>query len=172
MQQGGVGHAFRQDLVFGTKNVAIVLSEPAHAHDAVQTTGGFIAVALAEFAVAQGQITVTFQALFEDQDVPRTVHGFEGVVPFFGLGGEHVVTVLVPVAGFFPQGLVQQLRGFHLLIAIVSIDLSHVLLHHLPDRPAFGVPEDHARRVIIHMEQVKLTAEFAVVAFFSLFQHR
>ena len=80
-------------------------------------------------------------ALVEDDDVARAVHRLQGVITLFRFGGEHVFTVLVPVAGFLPQRLVQNLRSLDLLVAVVTVHRTHVLLHTLPDRPALGVPE-------------------------------
>ena len=97
----------------------------------------------------------------------RAVHGLEGVVALFTLGGEHVVAVLVPVAGFLPQGLVQDLRALDFLVAVVTVDAAHVLLHLLPQRPALGVPEDGAGRVLVDVEQIQLLAKPAVVALFG-----
>jgi len=76
------------------------------------------------------------------------------------------------VAGFFPQAAVKDLRAFHFLIAVVQVDAAHVLFDLLPHGPALGVPEDHAGRFILQMEQLKMLAETAVIAFFGLFQHK
>ena len=92
----------------------IVLRECAYTHDAVQTARRFIAVALAKFTHAQRQFTVAFNALLEDQNVPWAVHRLEREVVLFALGREHVVTLLVPVAGFFPERTIQNLRAFYL----------------------------------------------------------
>jgi len=166
----GEGVALGQDLVFGAEDVAVVLREATHAHDAVQATRRLVAVTLAELAVAQRQVAVAFDALLEDQNVARTVHRLQGVVALFRLGGEHVLAVLVPVPGFFPQALVDDLRAFDLQIAVVAVDLTHVLLHALPHRPALGVPEHQTRCMLVDVEQVEFTAELAVVAFFGFLQ--
>ena len=50
------------DLVLGAEDVAVVLREAAHAHDAVQRAGRLVAVARAELAVAQRQVAVAAQA--------------------------------------------------------------------------------------------------------------
>jgi hypothetical protein len=57
------------------------------------------------------------------------------------------------VAGLLPQLDVEDLRAAHLLIAGVAVDLAHVLLDHLPDLPALGVPEHQARRFFLQVEQ-------------------
>jgi hypothetical protein len=56
--------------------VAVVLREAAHAHEAVQRARGLVAVAGAEFAVAQRQVAVAAQALVEDLHVPGQFIGF------------------------------------------------------------------------------------------------
>ena len=129
-------------------------------------------MALAELTVAQGQVTVALDALLEDQDVPGTVHRLEGELALFALGGEHVVAVFVPMSGFLPQGLVDHLRAFDLLVAVVLVDAAHVLLHALPKRPSFGVPKHQTRRVVVDVKQVQLAPKLAVVAFFGLLQQR
>jgi glyoxylase-like metal-dependent hydrolase (beta-lactamase superfamily II) len=60
---------FHLDHVLGAEDVAVVLRETAHPHDAVQATGGLVAVAGAELAVAQRQVAIALDALLEDQDV-------------------------------------------------------------------------------------------------------
>ena len=72
--------ALRQDLVFGTKNVTIVLSETANAHDAVQAASRLVAVALTELTITQRQIAVALHALLENQNVSGAVHGLQSVV--------------------------------------------------------------------------------------------
>ena len=47
-----------------------------------------------------------------------------------------------------------------------------MLLDNLPQRPAARMPEHHAGRFVLKVEQVELAAEFAVVAFFGFFNAR
>ena len=46
------------DLLLGAEDVAVVLGERPHPHDAVQRPGGLVAVARAEFAEAQRQVAI------------------------------------------------------------------------------------------------------------------
>ena len=160
---------FFLDLGFGAEHVAVVLSEAAHAQDAVQRAGGLVAVAGAELAVADRQVAVAVQALVEHLDVPRAVHRLQRVGALLRFGEEHVVLVVVPVAGLLPQGHVEDLRAAHFLIAAVAIDLAHVLLDHLPDRPALRVPEDQARAFFLQMEEILLLGDLAMVALLGFF---
>ena len=74
------------------------------------------------------------------------------------------------MAGLFPQHAVDNLRAANFLIAIIAIHGTHVLLDHLPHRPTLGVPEHHTGCFILHMEQIKLLAELAMVALLRLIQ--
>ena len=125
--------------------MAIILGKGAHTHDPVQASGGFIAVALAKLTKTQRQVTVTFDALLENQNVPRAIHRLQGIVALFRFGHKHVFTVLVPVTRFLPQVLIQDLRPFHFKVAVVAIDAAHVLLHLLPQNPTLGMPKNGSR---------------------------
>ena len=171
MQQRGVVDTLIQYLVFGTKNMAIVLCEAAHPHDAVQATGGLVAVTLTKLAIAQGQVAVAFDALLEDQNMPRAVHRLERIFTFFRLCGEHVFAVLVPVAGFLPEGFVNNLRAFDLQVAVVTVHLPHVLFHALPQGPALRMPKHQAGGVVVDMEQIEFAAEFSVITLIGFFEH-
>ena len=127
-------------------------------------------MALAEFAKTQWQIAVALDTLVKDDDVAGAVHRLQGEVAFLALGHEHVFAVLVPVTGFLPQTLVQDLRPLDLLVAVVTVNAAHVLLHLLPNGPALGMPENRAGRVFVDMEQIEFATEFAVVAFFGFFK--
>ena len=160
---------FFLDLAFGAEHVAVVLGEAAHAQDAVQRARGFVAVAGAKLAVADRQVAVAVQALVEHLDVARAVHRLQRVGALLRFGEKHVVFVIVPVAGLLPQGYVEDLRAAHFLIAAVAIDLAHVLLDHLPDRPALRMPEDQARAFFLQMKQALLFGDLAMVALIGFF---
>ena len=97
------------------------------------------------------------------------VHRLQSEVAFFALGHEHVFAVFVPVAGFLPKALVQDLRPLDFLVTVVAVDAAHVLLNLLPNGPAFGMPENGTWRMLVNMEQIEFATEFAVVALFGLF---
>ena len=118
----------------------------------------------AEFGHAQRQITVGLQPLIEDLHVARAVHRLHRVVAVFRTGGEHVLGVVRPVAGLLPENAVDHLRRAHLDVAVLALHLAHVLLQHLVDGPASRMPEHHARRLFLQVEQVQLLADAAVIA--------
>jgi len=74
------------------------------------------------------------------------------------------------VAGFLPQGLLQDLRRLHLVVAVLAVDAAHVLLHLLPQSPALGVPEHQPRRVFVDVKQIQLAPQAPVVAPLGLFE--
>src|SRR5260370_34569455 len=92
------------------------------------------------------------------------VHRLDREVALLRLGGEHVLLVVLPVTGAFPQAPVEDHRAAYFLIAVVLVDAAHVLLDLLPERPALGVPEDHPRRLILQMAEVELPTGLAVAA--------
>ena len=130
----------------------------------MQCAGRLVAVAAAELAVADRQVAVAVQALVEHLHVAGAVHRLHRVGPLLGLGEEHVVLVVVPVAGALPQLDVEDLRAAHLAVTGVAVDAAHVLLDHLPDAPALRVPEHQARRLFLQVEQVLLLADPPMIA--------
>src|SRR6266581_1011188 len=171
LQQRRIRRDLRLDLLLGAEYVAIVLREGADAHDAVQSTRGFVARAHTELAVAQGQLAITVQALVVDQHVSGAVHRLDRVVALLRLGGEHVFPVVLPVARFLPQAPVEDLRAVHFEIAVVPVDATHVLLDLLPDRPALRMPEHHARGLFLKVEKIQLRAQPPVIALLRLLDH-
>ena len=157
---------FLANLAAGAENMAIVLDEAAHPHQPVQRAGRLIAVANAKFGVAHRQFAVAAQSLVENLDVPGAVHRLDGVVVFVNAAGEHIAAELVPVAGFFPQRAVQNLRPLYFLIAVFAQFAAHIVLDFAVDDPALRVPENHARRFFLQMEEIELFTDAAVVAFF------
>ena len=123
----------------------------------------------AELGQAQRQLAVALQALIEHLNMARAVHRLDRVITAFRLSGEHVGAVVLPVAGALPQHAINHLRRLDLFITSVDLHLAHVLLKHLIDRPAIGMPEHHARRFFLGMEQVQTLANLAVIALLGLF---
>src|SRR3546814_17158120 len=59
-----------------------------------------------------------------------------------------------------------------LAIAGVAVHAAHVLLDHLPDAPALGVPEHQPRRFFLQVEQILLPADAAVIALLGFLEDR
>ena len=68
------------------------------------------------------------------------------------------------MAGGFPQAAVEQQRSSDFEIAGRVEPAAHIVFDDAIELPALGMPEDAADRLLLHMEQVELAAEPAVVA--------
>ncbi|MCY1220149.1 hypothetical protein D9M72_321510 [compost metagenome] len=165
------GLGLRHDLLFRAEDVRIILHKAAHAHQPVQRARRLVAVAGAELGQAQRQVAVRTQAVVEDLHMARAVHRLDRVVALLRLRDEHVLLVVLPVAGLFPKGTIHHLRRTDFIVAGVRQAAAHVLLDGLPHLPALRMPEHHAGRLFLQVEQVERLAQFAVVALLSLFQH-
>ena len=164
-----VGH-FACNLVFGTEDVGVVLHKAAHAHQAVHRTGRFVTVALTEFGKAHRKVTPAAQPSVENLDVAGAVHRLHSHFHVASERLEHVLVVLVGVAGLDPQSLVHNFRRDHFLVAAtVNLSADVVLegVHHLG---ALRVPEHHARRMVFDVVEVHFLTDLAVVALFGFFE--
>src|SRR3546814_15496615 len=86
------------------------------------------------------------------------------------LRGEHVLAELLPVARLLPQYAVDELRRLDLDIARVLEPPAHIGFGGPVKRPALGVPEHRADRLLLDMEQVPLAAAPPMVALLGLLQ--
>ncbi len=106
------------------------------------------------------------------------VHRFQRVDALFlgalfvDLDDEHVLAVGLPMARLLPQHAIDDLRRLDFLVTRAAQPPAHVVLKLAVDRPAVRMPEHHARRFFLQMEQLHLAAQLAVVALGGLFQHR
>ena len=132
---------------------------------------GFVAEQRGELAHADRQVAVALDALVEDLHVAGAVHRLDRHLPVVvGADGEHVVAVLIPVPGFFPQDAVHQLRRGHLFVAVLDHLVADVVFQVLAQTPALGVPEHAAHRFLLDMEQTHFPGQFAVVALFRFLE--
>ena len=164
-------HRFGRDLVGRDEDVRVVLREGAHAHQAVQRARRLVAMHLAELREAQRQVAIAADALLEDLHVARAVHRLDGVQPLVRRARhEHVLAELLQVARLLPQRGVHDLRRVDFLEAGALLRLAHVADQALEDAPALGMPEHRAGRLFLHVEQVELAADLAMVALLGLFE--
>src|SRR5579875_1024927 len=141
------------DLIFGAKNMRVVLGEGAHPHDAVNSAGGLIAVDDAKLADLHRKVAIRFEAILEDLHMARTVHRFQSEDTFvFCLGDEHVFMERLPVAGRLPERAIEHLRRVHLEIPQLVLAPPHVGNQGLKQGPAFGMPENRAWPFFLKME--------------------
>ena len=94
---------FLFDLRFQHKDVGVVLGEAAHAHQTVKSAALFMTMDETEFAHADGQFSVTVKRIFVNEDRAGAVHRFDGVIGFVDLREVHIILIMIPMPGLFPQ---------------------------------------------------------------------
>jgi hypothetical protein len=152
--------------------VGVVLGKAADAQQAVHGAGALVAVDVAEFGVADGQVAVAFGRVLVDEDVAGAVHGLEAVFGVVELhGGVHVAGVEALVAGDLPEFAAHDVGGVDERIAAAQALVAHPVFHDFADHGAFGMPEDEAGSGdFLNAEEVELLAEEAMVALGNLFE--
>ena len=92
------------DLIPAAEDVRVVLRDVAHAQEPVHRARVLVAVHEALLGQPQRQVAVGVPALVVDLDVARAVHRLEAELAALDLlGQEHLVAVVVPVAGALPE---------------------------------------------------------------------
>ena len=97
----------RRDLLLDLRRhaeyVRIVLHETPHAREARERTRRLVAVQDTELGHADGQFLVRAVARVEDETVAWAVHRLQRPFLLLDVEREHVVLVVLPVAGCLPQ---------------------------------------------------------------------
>ena len=119
---------------------------------------------------AHRQVAVAALVRLVDLDVSRAVHRLDTQRTVVLLGEEHVVAVLVPVAGALPDVDRVDDRRAHLAIAAVAVQLPPELGQLVPDHHPARVPERRAGRGVGGVEEVELAADPAVIALAGLLE--
>src|SRR5579863_3328133 len=160
------------DLVRHAENVRIVLREAAHAQQAVQHPRPLVAIHSAKLREADGQLAITAQARFVNQDVTRTVHRLELVLVFLHFHRpEHARAVKIRVAADLPKMQPHDVRGENEIVAVTNQLGAQPVLHLLADDPAFGMPENQAGSgFVLDTEEIEFRAEPTMVAPLRFFQ--
>ena len=158
------------DLLLGAEDVRVVLDEVPHAQQAVQRAARLVAVQVAGLGVAQRQLAVGAPVHGVERAVARAVHRLEGQRPVLGLCDEHVLAVLVPVAGDLPQLPVVEQRGLDLGVAALDRHRARARDERVVDGGAGRGPERAAGAELGEVEQPQLAAELAVVVLARLLE--
>jgi hypothetical protein len=151
--------------------VGVVLGELAHAQQAVEHAGLFVAMHHAKFEVALGQIAVAAHPRLVDEHVGQAVHGLDAVGLPVDLGEIHVFAVVVIVAGPFPELPLEDLGAAYELIAAAQMFLALEVLENGAHKLALGMPNGHAGPGLFgKTEQIELGTELAMIALLGFFQ--
>ncbi len=151
--------------------MGVVLCETAHTHQSVQSAGKLMPMDKAQFRQALRQITVGMQLSLVNQHPAGAVHGFDCIVCSVDFCGVHIVFVMIPMPGTVPQFFTQNNRGADFLIAVLGVFLTPEVFKLVAQNHALRKKERETRSLFIDVEQVKFTAQLAVVAFFCLVKH-
>src|SRR5205807_10345382 len=98
------------------------------------------------------------------------VHRLETEDLLLGLHQEHVLAVVLPVAGLLPEPLVDEDRRRDLLIAARVENLADEALELAHHHPAVREPEGRPGRDVVEGVEVELAPELAVVALLRLLE--
>ena len=158
------------DLLLGHKEVGIVLRELAHAEQAVEGAREFVAVQDLAFGYAQRKVAIAVLARLEEEHRVGAVHRLDAEDLALRLHLEHVLVVVLPVAGSLVERLVVDDGVADLDVALCGVDVAPEVAEAAVDLPAARVPEDGAGRLLMEGEEVKLFAELAVVATLGLLE--
>ena len=161
---------FARDLVFGTEDVRIVLHKSANTHQPVHCSRRLVAVALAELGEAHRKVAPAPQLGIENQNVARAVHRLHGHFHVAGERLEHVLVVLVRMAGLYPQHLVHDFRRDNFQVAPMVDFPADVILERVHHLRSLRMPEHHAGRMVLDVVEVHFLADFPVVALGGFFQ--
>ena len=166
------GFHFAFDLRGHAENVRVVLGEAAHAQQAVQHAGALVAIDGAELGEAHGQLAITAQFRFVNENVARAIHRLELVVGLLDFDrAEHILAVKIGVAAGLPQIEQHDVRRVDQLVAAPQQFVAQPVFHELADQAALGMPEDQARAgLVLNAEEIELGAEFAVIAALGFFE--
>ena len=166
------GFDFGFDLRRHAEDVGVVLGEAANAQQAVHGAGALIAIDVAEFGVALGQVAIAFGRVLVDEDMAGAVHRLEAVLGVVELHGRvHVFAVVCLVAGDLPELPAHDMRGKHHIVTTTDTFFAHPVFHGLADQAALGMPEDEAGSGdLLDGKEVELLAEHAMVASLDLFE--
>jgi len=167
--QGGAD--FLPDLVGRADDVGIVLGEAAHAEQAMQDAGLFVAVHGAQFGPPERQLPVGAQGALVNQDVERAVHGlYEVLVLVDPDRGIHAGTIEIEVPGGLPQQGTPDMRRVDEFVSAAEMLAPPEVLNEIADHGGFGMPQDQSGPDrFVSGEQVQLPPEAAVIAELGLF---
>ena len=148
--------------------MTVVLDELADAGEARQRPRSLVPMKPAVLGVAERQVAVRTEPALVDERALRAIHRLERVRLTVDVEDEHVVAVVVPVAGLLPDAVAHEDRGRDLVVAVALLELAHRAFERPPDPLALRMPERGTRRDVMEAVQVELDAEPAVVALLRL----
>ncbi|CQR22370.1 Uncharacterised protein [Yersinia enterocolitica] len=102
--------------------------------------------------------------------MPWAVHWLNAVLAVFRRRGKHMLSIVFPMPGFFPQYTVHHERPFNFLILVLFELHAHKSFQLTEDSPAIIMPEHHTGCFFLHVVKVQLLTNLTMVAFGRFFQ--
>ena len=160
------------ELVGPAEDMGVVLGETAHAEEAVQGAGTFVAVDRAQLAPADRQLTVAALLAVENPDMEGAVHRLELVLDLVDVHRRvHVLAVEIEMAGGLPQVLAGDMRGVEQLIVVAIVLVLPEILDQAAQLRPLGLPENEpGADFVADGEQLEFLAEAAMIALLGLFE--
>ena len=125
----------------------------------------------AEFSHAHREVAVTVDIALIDQDAAWAVHRFDGIRLIIDGCKIHIVAVMIPVTGLFPEMTVEDHRRHDFIVIGFVMEFMPEFEQVVAQDHSLGMEEREARTFFMETEQVELFTQFAVVTFFSFFHH-
>ena len=98
------------DLLLRDKAVRVILRELADARQSRQHARSFVAMQRRLLVKSNRQVAIASHFASENEHVARAVHRLYGHLLVLGLDEKHVLPVVLPMAGGFPESLVKHQR--------------------------------------------------------------
>ena len=146
--------------------MGIVLSEAAHAHQAVKLTGFLMTMYQSQLTDPQGQVTIRTGLGFVHQHAARAVHGLHRIILVIDHRGVHIVSVMIPVSGGLPELPAQNDRRRNFLISLSVMQLSPVIDQDVFQHHSLGKEERESGALFHDRENAQFLSQLAVVALF------
>jgi len=149
----------------------VVLLEATNACEAGQCALRLVAVEHAKVSEANRQLLVRALAVLEHKAVGWAVHRLEGPRLVLSFKRKHVILVVLPVTGCFPEFCVKNVWGDDLLEPAHTVLLTDKVHEAVVQEGTLGKEEGTAGAELVEEEQVLLNPEPAVVALRSELLH-
>lgn len=144
------------NLIRCTKNVGVVLLKTSDSGQTSQGSRKFISMNNTKIGNAPWQLPVTSLSVSKHQTVPRAVHRLESKCVFLNIESKHVVLVVLPVAGGFPELGVVHIWCNNFLVVTSPILLSEELKKGVVDASTVGQKETAPRTKLVEEKQLLL----------------
>ena len=153
------------------KDMSVVLCKATDAEESVKCAGKLVTVYNAEFAHTEGKITIGMHFGFIDKHTARAVHRLYGKICAVDDRCIHIVFIMCPVTGTFPERAVKDHRCAYFNVAVSLMDFSPVFDECVAENHTVREEEREAGTFIHYCKETELLAEFAVITFLCFFKH-